>query len=166
MLFFFNLNGICMKGNLNDRMPSKGVTLGFQPRPDQGDDPPGPRIGGSCLVRRKNKRPLLIGSIPGLVTLWLLARRRSRPPGCKASGESKENPEGESSLFPLRIFLAFLGPEAYKLSVPPVKLAKEVFSAKLAISPKGVQGPWPLVQVHEGRRGPRPVVPFVVFYPL
>ena len=68
--------------------------------------------------------------------------------------------------FPGVFFSDFLGPEAHKLSVPPAKLAKIVFSAKLAISPEGVQGPWPLVQVHEGRRGPRSVVSFVIILPF
>ena len=55
---------------------------------------------------------------------------------------------------------------AHKLSVTPAKLAEVVFSAKLAISPKRVQGPWPLVQVHEGRRGPRSVVPLELYFTL
>ena len=45
--------------------------------------------------------------------------------------------------FSRTFFPGFLGPEAHKLSVPPVKLAKAVFSAKLAISPERVQGDHP-----------------------
>ncbi len=77
-------------------------------------------------------------------------------------GKSGEKTLGKAS-FPQGFFPDFLGPEAHKLSVTPAKLAEVVFSSKLAISPKWVQGPWPLVQVHEGRRGPRPIVSFVVF---
>ena len=72
----------------------------------------------------------------------------------------------EKLAFPRAFFTDFLGPEAHKLSVTPAKLAEVVFFYKLAISPKGVQGPWPLVQVHEGRRGPRSVVSFVIILPF
>ena len=49
-----------MKGKSNERKANKGDTLGFQPRPDQGDDPPGPRIGGNSVARREYECPLLI----------------------------------------------------------------------------------------------------------
>ena len=123
------------------------------------DEPPMTACGGNFIggeIRRNEQCPLC-----GLATIEPAERRRH--PGCKASGESLGKIPWEKLAFPRVFFPDFLGPEALKLSVTPAKLAEAVFSSKLAISPKGVQGPWPLVQVHEGRRGPRPVVPFVVY---
>ena len=124
------------------------------------DEPPMTACGGNFIggeIRRNEQCPLC-----GLATIEPAERRRH--PGCKASGESKGKSQGESLLSPWD-FPCFLGPEAHKLFVTPAKLAEAFFFSKPVISPKRVQGPWPLVQVHEGRRGPRSVVPFVVFYP-
>ena len=126
------------------------------------DEPPMTACGGNFIggeIRRNEQCPLC-----GLATIEPAERRRH--PGCKASGESKKNPEAEKLALPPQDFSCFLGPEAHQLFVTPAKLAEAVFFSQLAISPKWVQGPWPLVQVHEGRRGPRSVVPFVVFLPF
>ena len=96
----------------------------------------------------------------------LSLRKEDAIPDAKHPGKARKILRGKARS-PPQDFSCFLGPEAHKLSVTPAKLAEAVFSSKPAISPIGVQGPWPLVQVHEGRRGPRPVVPFeTLFYPL
>ena len=104
--------------------------------------------------------------MPGLVPLWLLARRRRRQPGCKASGESKGNPEGESSLFPSGFPLLSLGQKPTNFSYPQRNWRKQFFLPNLQYRLKGSRGLRPLVQVHEGRRGPRPVVSFATVYPF
>ena len=82
--------------------------------------------------------------------------------GLLAQESLRKIPWGKRA-FSRTFFPGFLGPEAHKLFVTPAKLAEAVFSSKLAISPKGVQEPLAPGACF-GRRDPRPVVPFVIFF--
>ena len=108
---------------------------------------------------------LLIEVYPAWCRLGFWPGDEDAIPDAKHPGKARKILRGKARS-PPGVFPGFLGPEAHKLSVTPAKLAEVVFFSKLAISPKWVQGPWPLVQVHEGRRGPRPVVSFVAFLPF
>ena len=125
------------------------------------DEPPMTACGGNFIggeIRRNEQCPLC-----GLATIEPAERRRH--PGCKASGESKGKSQGESLLSPWDFPLLSWARSPQTFRNPSETGGSSLFF-QLAISPKWVQGPWPLVQVHEGRRGPRLRRSFCCFLPF
>ena len=115
---------------------------------------------GNCLNDKANLVPVEVGrnAEDWLGAVVLLARRRSRQPGCFASGESQGIIRREKFTFPLRMFPGFLGPEAFKLSVTPARQAELVcFPQQCNIASCGSRAVTALAQVW-GRAAPS--VPF------